>query len=59
MRKTKSWRVVCDDATYETVESLARKQSRPSANMALFLIKLGLEYWRAQESRRNAETPQS
>jgi hypothetical protein len=49
MRKRHSWRVVVDDATYQTVEDLARRQSRTSANMALFLIKLGLEHWRAQQ----------
>jgi hypothetical protein len=49
MRNRHSWRVVVDDATYQTVEDLARKQSRASANMALYLIKLGLEYFRAQQ----------
>ena len=49
MRKRHSWRVVCDDATYHTVEDLARKQSRASANMALYLIKRGLEQVRAEQ----------
>ena len=49
MRNRHSWRVVVDDATYQTVEDLARKQSRASANMALYLIKLGLEHIRGQQ----------
>jgi hypothetical protein len=58
MRKRHSWRVVVDDATYQTVEDLVRKQSRASANMALYLIKRGLEQVRAEQrpaADRNAE----
>jgi hypothetical protein len=49
MRKTRSWRVCADDATYQNVEDLARRQSRPAANMCLYLIKLGIEQIRAQQ----------
>jgi hypothetical protein len=61
MRKRHSWRVVCDDAIYQTVEDPARRQSRSSANMALYLIKLGLEQVRAQQrlAAERTEPPQS
>jgi hypothetical protein len=57
MRKRHSWRIVPDDATHNTVEDLARRESRPVANMALYLIKLGLEQRRGalQRPERNAE----
>jgi hypothetical protein len=55
MRKRHSWRIVADDATAQAVEDLARRESRPAANMCLALIKAGLEQRRAQQRLIEAE----
>jgi hypothetical protein len=48
MRKH-SLRVTLDPATEHAIETLARLESRPASNMALALIKAGLEQRRAQQ----------
>ena len=58
MRKRHSWRIVPDDATHNTVEDLARRQSRPVANMALYLIELELEQVRASQRPADRSEPQ-
>jgi hypothetical protein len=59
----KGLRVTLDPATEHAIQDLARRQSRPASNAALYLIKLGLEQVRAQQRpiglERNAEPPQS
>jgi len=47
-------RITLDAATQHAVEDLARRQSRPVANAALFLIKLGLSAIRAEQRDREA-----
>lgn len=60
MRKRRSWRVTPDAATEHAVEDLARRDSRPVANMCLALIKAGLEQRRAQQRAVSERTePQS
>jgi hypothetical protein len=56
----KGLRVTLDPATEHAVADLARRESRPLANMALALIKAGIEQRRAQQRpiERSAETPQ-
>jgi hypothetical protein len=48
MRK-RSWRVTPDLATEHAVEDMARRESRPVANMCLALIKAGLDQRRAHQ----------
>ena len=48
----KGIRIVLDDATQYAVTDLARRQSRPLANAAAYLIKLGLEQIRAQATEK-------
>ena len=48
MRKH-SMRVTLDAATEQSILDLARRESRPASNMALHLIKCGLEVKRAQQ----------
>lgn len=57
MRKH-SIRITIDPATEHAIETLARQESRATANMALALIKCGLEVKRAQqriEADRNTD----
>jgi hypothetical protein len=55
----KGIRITLDPAAEHAIEDLARRQSRPVANAALYLIKLGLEKHRAEQRLRDSSDAHS
>jgi hypothetical protein len=57
----KGIRITPDAALTHTIEDLARRESRPVANMCIALIKSAIEQRRAQQrpAERNEQPPRS